>query len=242
FPDDNFASEAWKGDMDDVRLWNTQRTQSQVQTNMNNELVGNESGLVAYYKLNQAIAGGTNTGWSIAFNAVSNTNNGTLNTFALSGATSNWVTGTVPSLAATADATLTSLTTTAGAISPTFAAATVAYTASVSNATTSVTVTPTKSDANANIQVRVNGGAYATINSGSASSALALNVGSNTIDVLITAQDGTTIKTYTLIVTRISVLGLDQNGQPTTNPSNLLNKNGAKGAGGSVDKNGRILN
>ncbi len=104
--------------------------------------------------------------------------------------------------AASANADLSALTTTAGTISPTFDAATTAYTASVTNAITSVTVTPTKSDANATIQVQVNNGGYSTVNSGSASAALSLNVGSNTIDVKVTAQDGTTIKTYTITVTR----------------------------------------
>lgn len=54
------------------------------------------------------------------------------------------------------------------------------------------------------MHVRVNGGTYASVTSGSASSALSLNVGSNTIDVKVTAQDGTTIQTYTIIVTRLA--------------------------------------
>jgi hypothetical protein len=90
----------------------------------------------------------------------------------------------------------------AGTLAPAFASGTTTYTASVNNATTSVIVTPTVAEATATIQVRVNTGAFATVASGSASSALALNSGSNTIDVKVTAQDGTTIKTYTLTVTR----------------------------------------
>lgn len=103
---------------------------------------------------------------------------------------------------ASSNANLSSLTISAGTLAPTFATATTAYTASVSNATTTVTVTPTKADANATIQVRVNAGSYATVNSGSASASLALNVGSNTIDVKVTAENGTTINTYTITVTR----------------------------------------
>jgi hypothetical protein len=99
---------------------------------------------------------------------------------------------------------LSALAVSTGTLSPTFAAATTAYTASVTNVTTSVTVTPTRAEANATIQVRVNGGAYASVTSGSASSALSLNVGSNTIDVLVTAQDGTTTNSYSITVTRIS--------------------------------------
>jgi hypothetical protein len=101
------------------------------------------------------------------------------------------------------NANLSGLTTTAGALNTPFATGTTTYsTADVSNATTSITVTPTKSDANASIQVRVNAGTYATVTSGSSSSPLTLNVGSNTVDVKVTAQDGSTIKTYTLTVTR----------------------------------------
>lgn len=50
------------GAMDEVRLWNTARSQSDIQNNMNNELTGNETGLVAYYNFNQGTAGGSNTG------------------------------------------------------------------------------------------------------------------------------------------------------------------------------------
>ncbi len=102
------------------------------------------------------------------------------------------------------DASLSALTTTAGALTPSFATATYAYSAAVSNATTSVTVTPTRNESHATIQARVNGGTYSSVTSGSASSALALNVGTNPIDVKVTAQDGTTIKTYTITVTRPS--------------------------------------
>jgi hypothetical protein len=89
-----------------------------------------------------------------------------------------------------------------GTLNPAFASSTTSYTATVANSVTSITVTPSMSDANATIQVRVNGGTYTTVASGSASGALALNVGGNPIDVKVTAQDGTTTKTYTVMVTR----------------------------------------
>lgn len=41
------------GLIDDVRVWNTTRTQTEIQNNMNKELTGNETGLVAYYKMNE---------------------------------------------------------------------------------------------------------------------------------------------------------------------------------------------
>ncbi len=102
------------------------------------------------------------------------------------------------------DATLSAMTLSSGTLAPTFASATTSYTATVSNATSSITVTPTRNQANATIQARVNGGTYSSVTSGSASGSLALNVGTNTVDVLVTAQDGTTTKTYTTTVTRQS--------------------------------------
>lgn len=99
--------------------------------------------------------------------------------------------------AISSNADLSNLSLSVGSLSPAFSASTTSYTSSVPNSTTSITVTPTKADANATITV--NGVAVA---SGSASGPIALNVGSNTITTVVTAQDGTTTKTYTLTVTR----------------------------------------
>jgi alpha-tubulin suppressor-like RCC1 family protein len=93
-----------------------------------------------------------------------------------------------------------------GTLSPAFASAATSYTASVSNATTSITVTPSAAQANVTIQARVNGGPYSAVTSGNASAALSLNMGSNTVDVLVTAQDAATTKTYTVAVTRLAAL------------------------------------
>ncbi len=100
------------------------------------------------------------------------------------------------------NAALSNLTISSGTLSPSFAAATLSYTDAVSNATTSVAVTPTTSNANAT--VKVNGTAVA---SGTASAAIALAVGANTVNVVVTAQDGTTVETYTIAVNRAGALG-----------------------------------
>ena len=102
------------------------------------------------------------------------------------------------------NANLSALTLSSGTLSPTFAAGTTSYTASVANGVSSITVTPTREQDNATIQVRVNAGSYTSVTSGTASGSLSLNVGSNTIDVLVTAQDGVTTKTYTSTVTRLA--------------------------------------
>ncbi|MEN9574701.1 MAG: hypothetical protein RL514_2556 [Verrucomicrobiota bacterium] len=100
------------------------------------------------------------------------------------------------------NANLTALTTTAGALTPTFAGGTITYSASVATTTTSITVTPTKADPLATAQVRINGGAFSTVAGGSASGALALNVGVNTVEVKVTSKDATVTKIYTLTVSR----------------------------------------
>ncbi|WCN39674.1 cadherin-like beta sandwich domain-containing protein [Aneurinibacillus uraniidurans] len=96
---------------------------------------------------------------------------------------------------------LSSLLLSAGTLSPSFSSSTTSYTASVSNATTSLKVTPTVADAYAT--VTVNG---ASVTSGTASSSIPLTVGSNTITVVVTAQDGSTTKSYTISVTRAAPL------------------------------------
>jgi hypothetical protein len=100
------------------------------------------------------------------------------------------------------NANLNSLTLSSGTLSPTFSSAATIYTASVTNPISGITVTPTRAQANATIAVRVNGGSYASVTSGSPSGLLLLNVGSNTVDVQVTAQDGVTQKIYTVTVTR----------------------------------------
>jgi|GEM_PF-5247650 len=109
---------------------------------------------------------------------------------------------TVNRAAGSSNANLTALTTTGGTLSPTFNAAVTSYTAAgVANTTTTVTVRPTVSDVTATLTVRINGGTAVAVTSGQNSSALALNVGVNTIEITVTAQDGTE-KKYSISVTR----------------------------------------
>jgi len=96
---------------------------------------------------------------------------------------------------------LNTLTLSNGTLSTAFSSNTTSYAAYVSNATGTTTVTAT-ADPSTTLQVRINGGSYAPLSSGIASGSLALNVGNNPIDVMVTAQDGTTIKTYTITVNR----------------------------------------
>jgi len=95
------------------------------------------------------------------------------------------------------NADLSNLSLSSGTLSPAFANTTTSYTTSVGHGVGSITLTPTVADHNAT--VTVNG---TTVPSGHASGAINLNVEANTLTVVVTAQDGTTTKTYTVIVTR----------------------------------------
>jgi len=104
------------------------------------------------------------------------------------------------------DPALSALSLSSGSLTPVFSAATTSYSANVTNATSTLRVTPTTTGAT--IQVRVNGGAYTAVTSGTQSGNLSLNVGSNTIDVLLTSTDTTTSATYTIAVNRAAPIPL----------------------------------
>jgi len=82
--------EAYKGGIDEVRIWNVVRSQAQIQANMGNELAGNESGLVGYWNFNQGNAAGNNSSLT-TLKATTGGINGTLSGFALTGAASNFL-------------------------------------------------------------------------------------------------------------------------------------------------------
>ncbi|MDQ0438692.1 hypothetical protein QO014_003087 [Kaistia dalseonensis] len=105
---------------------------------------------------------------------------------------------------ASTDATLSSLSLSAGALEPAFASSTTSYSIDVPNATSTTTVSPTATDAGATIAV--NG---TPVTSGSSSGAISLDVGANTITVVATAEDGVTIETYTVTVNRAAPASTD---------------------------------
>jgi peptidoglycan/xylan/chitin deacetylase (PgdA/CDA1 family) len=113
------------------------------------------------------------------------------------GTTTKIYTITVTRASPSINANLSELVFSTGALTPAFTSGTTIYTQSVANAVTSLTVTPTLADATAT--VKVNG---TTVVSGSASGSISLPVGDTVINTVVTAQDGTTIKTYTVTVTR----------------------------------------
>lgn len=80
------------GDIDEVRIWNYARTQAEIDADKNFEYCSLPTGLLVYYKFNQGVAGGNNTGVTTLQSATGG-NNGTLNNFVLVGNSSNWVAG-----------------------------------------------------------------------------------------------------------------------------------------------------
>jgi len=102
-------------------------------------------------------------------------------------------------IAANNNANLSGLTPGTGTLSPVFASATTEYTMSLSNTTASLTIRPTLADTTAS--VRVNG---ITVASNAYSGAINLAVGPNLISVVVTAQDGITVRTYNVTATRQS--------------------------------------
>ncbi|SDH37608.1 Ig-like domain-containing protein [Winogradskyella thalassocola] len=83
----------FSGDIDDVRIWNVARTAEQINNSLNCELQGTETGLMAYYTFNQGNGGIDNTTELTVIDATENAYNGTFNDFALTGAKSNFLTG-----------------------------------------------------------------------------------------------------------------------------------------------------
>ena len=90
----------FKGKLDEVRVWNIARSQAEISANKDIEL-SPQTGLVAYYKFNQGIAGGTNTSITSVADASGNNYNATLNNFSLNNSTSNFVASKSESLTGT---------------------------------------------------------------------------------------------------------------------------------------------
>ncbi|HEY4327109.1 MAG TPA: cadherin-like beta sandwich domain-containing protein [Mucilaginibacter sp.] len=95
------------------------------------------------------------------------------------------------------NANLASLKTDFGQLSPIFNPDTLNYNVTVNNSTSALAITPVASDTNATLTV--NG---TTLLGGNTSMPVALNIGENKITTLVTAQDGATIRSYTINVIR----------------------------------------
>ncbi|TBH75281.1 hypothetical protein EWU20_01525 [Aquirufa antheringensis] len=86
------------GSLDNFRIWDIARTQSEISSKMNEELIGTQTGLVASYTFNQGIGNGNNSSITTIEDQTNNGLNGVLNTFSLSGSTSNFISGIIPEI------------------------------------------------------------------------------------------------------------------------------------------------
>lgn len=88
--------------LDEIRIWNTTRTGSEISSNMNGMSPSYPSNLKVYCKLNEGTANGVNTGISSTLtDETGNGYTGTMVNFAKTGTTSNWVSTTPLTPAAT---------------------------------------------------------------------------------------------------------------------------------------------
>nr|WP_281272182.1 cadherin-like beta sandwich domain-containing protein [Paenibacillus flagellatus] len=136
---------------------------------------------------------------------------------------------TVTREAASSNADLSNLTLSQGTLTPTFLSGTTSYTATVTNSVYSLTVTATVYDPMAT--VTVNG---TPVTSGTASQAIPLNVGSNKIEVTVTAEDGLTKKTYTVDVTRQDTASTSPENEGETDGNGSADTGNNSGSGGST--------
>jgi len=95
------------------------------------------------------------------------------------------------------NATLSGMSLSEGTLSPSFQSNTANYTVTVANSISSISVTAIVNDTNASLTID-----GTAVNTGVASQAISLSVGNTDIDVVVTAEDGTSTQTYTITVTR----------------------------------------
>lgn len=89
------STQYFRGSIDEIRIWNVARSASQIQANMNTDLAMPQSGLVVYYKCDQGVAGGNNTGITELLDHSGNCIHAPMFNFALNGSSSNFVDGGV---------------------------------------------------------------------------------------------------------------------------------------------------
>ncbi|PIF44794.1 putative secreted protein (Por secretion system target) [Chryseobacterium sp. 52] len=83
----------FNGTIDEVRVWNAARSQTEIQANMNTEICSSQTNLVSYFKFNDGVASASNTTLTSVADSSVNSFSGTFNNFALSGNTSNFNAG-----------------------------------------------------------------------------------------------------------------------------------------------------
>ncbi|MGB1317024.1 MAG: LamG-like jellyroll fold domain-containing protein, partial [Flavobacteriales bacterium] len=94
--DGNAKSEFFKGTLNDVRVWNTVKTDQEIADHKYCEISSPETvnDLIAYYTFNQGVSNGNNASITSLIDVSSNAHHGVLTSFAKTGTTSNFVPAT----------------------------------------------------------------------------------------------------------------------------------------------------
>ncbi|MEM6377105.1 MAG: LamG domain-containing protein, partial [Bacteroidota bacterium] len=87
------APRAYKGLMDEVRIWTKAKSEAEIRAEMNTALQGNEPNLMLYYNFNQGQAGSDNSSINAIDNQASSSYKGTLQNFEKTGSDSNLLPG-----------------------------------------------------------------------------------------------------------------------------------------------------
>ncbi len=146
------------------------------------------SGATAVVKLGGVVDADSTVDLAVGSNTI------TVEVTAEDGTTTQTYTVTVTRAVST-DATLSSLSLSGVTLAPAFSPSTISYTANAANRVSSTTVTPATTHPGATVAIALDGvvDSDGTVN---------LAVGTNSITVVVTAEDGTTTQTYTVTVTR----------------------------------------
>ena len=77
------------GNIDEVKIWNTQKSQTELFDNLSAELVGDETNLMAYYKFNEGVGSGDNTALTLLTDSSINENHLSINGMTMNGTSNN---------------------------------------------------------------------------------------------------------------------------------------------------------
>lgn len=88
------GSQHFNGQLDELRVWGSALNVCDIQANMNHTIPTAQANLLMNYDYNQGVAGANNATVTALPDLSGNAYNGTLVNFALTGATSNWVSST----------------------------------------------------------------------------------------------------------------------------------------------------
>mgnify|MGYP000185300392 CR=1 FL=1 len=80
-----------RGEIDDFRIWDVEKTQAQIVDGMHVEMTGSETNLITNFTFNQGIAGGNNSSISALENSANLSENGVFIDMSLNGVQSNFI-------------------------------------------------------------------------------------------------------------------------------------------------------